>query len=60
LAENDEIDLRKSEWTRRKQKVKKEPGKAVIFINVVNWFFVVVNRCVFTYGAGTPGLGISK
>jgi hypothetical protein len=55
LAENDEVDLRRSDWTRRKQKAKKELRKAVIFINGFNWFFVVENRCVFTYVAGTSG-----
>jgi hypothetical protein len=51
LAENNEIDLRRSEWTRRKQKAKKELRKAVIFINGINWFVVVEDRCVFTYSA---------
>jgi hypothetical protein len=37
LAENYEIGLRRrSEWTRRKQKAKKELRKAVIFINGIN------------------------
>lgn len=55
LAENDEIDLRRSELTRRKEKAKKELRKAVIFINGINWFVVVEDRCVFTSGAGTSG-----
>jgi len=55
LAEDDDIDLSRSERTRRKQKAKKELRKAVIFINGINWFFVVENRSVFPYGAGTSG-----
>jgi hypothetical protein len=56
LAENDEIDIRRSESTRRKQKAKKEQRKAVIFINGVNWFVVFENWCVFAYAAGTSGV----
>jgi hypothetical protein len=55
LAENDGIDLSRSELLIWKQKAKKELRKAVIFINGIIWFFVVENRRVFPYGAGTSG-----